>query len=58
VALSDAALARDPAGNGPLGLSMQTTSTALSGGWRTRDTLVVAAGAVTGLIAAAIIVLL
>jgi hypothetical protein len=37
---------------------MQTTSTALSGGWRPRDTLIVAAGAVTGLIAAAIIVLL
>jgi len=58
VALSDAALTRDPAANGPLPLSMQTTSTALSGGWRPRDTLVVAAGAVTGLIAAAIIVLL
>jgi serine/threonine-protein kinase len=58
VALSDAALTRDPAANSPLPLSMQTTSTALSGGWRRRDTLVVAAGAVTGLIAAAIIVLL
>jgi len=58
VALSDAALTRDPAANGPLPLSMQTTSTALSGGWRPRDTLVVAAGAVSGLIAAAIIVLL
>jgi serine/threonine-protein kinase len=58
VALSDAALTRDPAANSPLPLSMQTTSTALSGGWRPRDTLVVAAGAVTGLIAAAIIVLL
>jgi serine/threonine-protein kinase len=58
VALSDAALTGDPAANSPLALSMQTTSTALSGGWRPRDTLVVAAGAVTGLIAAAIIVLL
>ena len=58
VALSDAALTRDPAASGPLPLSMQTTSTALSGGWRPRDTLIVAAGAVTGLIAAAIIVLL
>jgi serine/threonine-protein kinase len=58
VALSDAALTSDPAANSPLPLSMQTTSTALSGGWRPRDTLVVAAGAVTGLIAAAIIVLL
>jgi len=58
VALSDAALTRDPAANHPLQLSMQTTSTALSGGWRLRDTLVVAAGAISGLIAAAIIVLL
>jgi serine/threonine protein kinase len=58
VALSDAALTNDPAANHPLPLSMQTTSAALSGGWRPRDTLVVAAGAVSGLIAAAIIVLL
>ena len=58
VALSDAALTRDPAANAPLPLSMQTTSTALSGGWRLRDTLVVAAGALGGLIAAAVIVLL
>jgi serine/threonine protein kinase len=58
VALSDAALTGDSAANGPLPLSMQTTSTALSGGWRPRDTLVVAVGAISGLIAAAIIVLL
>ena len=58
VALSDAALSSDPAANPPLPLSMQIASTALSGGWRPRDTLVVAAGAVSGLIAAAIIVLL
>ncbi len=57
-ALSEAALTRDPAANHPLPLSMQTTSTALSGGWRPRDTLVVAVGAACGLIAAAIIVLL
>jgi hypothetical protein len=37
---------------------MQTTSTALSGGWRPRDTLVVAAGVLAGLVAAAFIVLL
>jgi len=57
VALSDAALASNPAAGTPP-LTMQTTSTALSGGWRPRDTLVVAAGAVAGLLAAAIIVLL
>jgi serine/threonine-protein kinase len=57
VALSDAALTSDPAAS-TLPLTMQTTSTALSGGWRPRDTLVVAASAVAGLIAAAIIVLL
>ncbi|MDH3320575.1 MAG: serine/threonine protein kinase [Betaproteobacteria bacterium] len=57
VALSDAALSRDPAA-GTLPLTMQTTSEALSGGWRPRDTLVVAAGAGAGLLAAAIIVLL
>jgi eukaryotic-like serine/threonine-protein kinase len=57
VALSDAALTSDPAAGTPP-LTMQTTSTALSGGWRPRDTLVVAAGAVAGLLAAAIIVLL
>jgi hypothetical protein len=37
---------------------MQTTSAALSGGWRLRDTLVVAAGVAGGLIVAAVIVLL
>jgi eukaryotic-like serine/threonine-protein kinase len=56
VALSDAALSSNPAADTPL--TMQTTSTALSGGWRPRDTLVVAAGAAVGLLAAAIIVLL
>jgi len=56
VALSDAALSSDRAAGTPL--AMQTTSAALSGGWRSRDTLVVAAGAVVGLLAAAIIVLL
>jgi serine/threonine-protein kinase len=54
VALSDAA---DPTAS-TLPLTMQTTTTALNGGWRARDTLVVAAAALTGLIAAAIIVLL
>jgi serine/threonine-protein kinase len=58
VALSEAALTRDPAANLPLPLSMQTTSAALSGGWRLRDTLVVAAGVAGGLIVAAVIVLL
>jgi len=57
VALSDAALTSDPAAN-TLPLTMQTTSKALSGGWRPRDTLVVAVSALAGLIAAAIIVLL
>ena len=55
VALSGAALSTDAAGN-TLPLTMQTTSTALSGGWSPRDTVIVAAGAVAGLIAAAIIV--
>jgi serine/threonine protein kinase len=57
VALSDAALSADPTAS-TLPLTMQTTSTALSGGWRPRDTLVVAAGTVAGLIAAAVIALL
>jgi len=57
VALSDAALSADPAAS-TLPLTMQTTSTALSGGWRPRDTLVVAVGAAAGLLAAAVIVLL
>ena len=56
VALSDAALSTDPAN--PLPLTMQTTSTALSGGWGLRDTLVVAAAVLAGLLVAAIIVLL
>ncbi|MEO8718335.1 MAG: serine/threonine-protein kinase [Burkholderiales bacterium] len=57
VALSEAALSKDPAA-GNLPLTMQTTSTALSGGWRLRDTLVIAAGAIAGILAAALIVLL
>jgi len=57
VALSDAALTSDPSAH-TLPLTMQTTSTALSGGWRPRDTLVLAASALAGLIAAAVIVLL
>ncbi|MDH4324484.1 MAG: serine/threonine protein kinase [Betaproteobacteria bacterium] len=57
VALSDAAQTSDPTAN-TLPLTMQTTSTALSGGWRPRDTLVVATSAVAGLIVAALIVLL
>jgi serine/threonine-protein kinase len=57
VALSDAALAGGAAAKS-LPLTMQTTSTALSGGWRPRDTLIVAAAALAGLVAAAVIVLL
>lgn len=38
-------------------LAMQTTTTNLSGGWTTRDTLIVAAGVLAGLVAASIIVL-
>ncbi len=57
VALSDAALAGNASAQ-PLPLTMQTTSTALSGGWRLRDTVVVAAGVLAGLIVAALIVLL
>jgi serine/threonine-protein kinase len=57
VALSEAALAGGASAKS-LPLTMQTTSTALSGGWRPRDTLVVAAGVLAGLVAAAFIVLL
>jgi serine/threonine-protein kinase len=55
VALSDAAR-QDMASTLPL--TMQTTTSALSGGWRPRDTLVVAVGTVIGLITAALIVFL
>ncbi|MEX2197345.1 MAG: serine/threonine-protein kinase [Burkholderiales bacterium] len=57
VALSDAARQDDPMAN-TLPLSMQTSTTDLNGGWQTRDTLVVAAAALSGLIAAVLIVLL
>jgi serine/threonine-protein kinase len=57
VALSDATRRDDPMAN-TLPLSMQATTTDLSGGWRPRDTLVVASAALSGLIAAALIVLL
>jgi eukaryotic-like serine/threonine-protein kinase len=57
VALSDAGQTIDPA-VAKLPASMQTTTTALSTGWKPRDTVVVATGALAGLIAAAIIVML
>ena len=57
VALSDAARQDDPIAH-TLPLSMQTSTTDLNGGWRARDTLVVAAAALSGLIAAVLIVLL
>jgi eukaryotic-like serine/threonine-protein kinase len=56
VALSDAARQGRPPEVGAT-LTMQTTTTALSGGWTARDTLIVAAGVLAGLVAAAIIVL-
>lgn len=56
VALSDAARQGGPTEVGAA-LTMQTTMAALSDGWTTRDTLVVAAGVIAGLLAAAIIVL-
>jgi len=55
VALSDATRGADPAAS-TMPLTMQTTR-ASAGGWQPRDTLVVAAGALAGLIAAAVIVL-
>jgi serine/threonine-protein kinase len=56
VALSESAMRSDPAAN-PLPLTMQTTTTALSGGWRPRDTMVVAGAAAAGLVAAALVVM-
>ncbi len=56
VALSDTAQANDPTAS-TLPLTMQTTAMAMSGGWKRRDTAIVAAGAVAGLIVAALIVL-
>ncbi len=55
VALSDAAKPSDPTAS-TLPLSMQTTAMAMSGGWKPRDTLFVVAGAIAGLIVAALIV--
>jgi hypothetical protein len=55
VALSDAARTSDPAAS-TLPVTMQTTAMVLSGGWRRRDTAFVAAGALAGLIVAALIV--
>jgi len=55
VALSDAAMPSDPTAS-TLPLSMQTTAMAMSGGWKRRDTVFVAAGAIAGLIVAALIV--
>lgn len=55
VALSDAAMPSDPTAS-TLPLSMQTTAMAMSGGWKPRDTLFVVAGAIAGLIVAALIV--
>lgn len=55
VALSDTAQANDPTAS-TLPLTMQTTANAMSGGWKQRDTAIVAAGAIAGLIVAALIV--
>ena len=55
VALSDTAKPSDPAAS-TLPITMQTTAMVMSGGWRRRDTLFVAAGAIAGLVVAAIIV--
>jgi eukaryotic-like serine/threonine-protein kinase len=57
VALSVAGQTIDPAPT-KLPLTMQTTTTVLGSGWKPRDTVVIATGALAGLIAAAIIVLL
>jgi serine/threonine protein kinase len=57
VALSDAGQTIDPSA-AKLPLSMQTTTTVLGSGWKPRDTVVVATGALAGLIAAAIIAML
>ncbi len=55
VALSDAAKGSDPTAN-TLPLTMQTTAMVMAGGWKQRDTAIVAAGAVAGLVVAALIV--
>jgi hypothetical protein len=55
VALSDTAKPSDPAAS-TLPITMQTTAMVMSGGWRRRDTLFVAAGAVAGLVVAVLIV--
>jgi serine/threonine-protein kinase len=55
VALSDAAKPADPAAS-TLPITMQTTAMAMSGGWRRRDTLIVAGSALAGLVVAALIV--
>ena len=56
VALSDATSGADPSAS-TMPLSMQPAA-AFAGGWKPRDTVVVAAGALAGLLAAAAIVLL
>jgi hypothetical protein len=53
VALSDTA---KPGAAGATPVTMQTTAMVIGGGWKRRDTAVVAAGALAGLIVAAIIV--
>jgi len=55
VALSDAAKPSDPTAS-TLPITMQTTAMVMSGGWTQRDTAVVAAGAIAGLIVAALVV--
>jgi hypothetical protein len=55
VALGDATRGADPSAS-TMPLTMQTT-VAHAGAWRLRDTFVVAAGALAGLVAAAVIVL-
>jgi len=56
VALSDAARRSDPSA-GTLPFPLQATHPAAGGGWKPRDTLIVIAGAIAGLIVAALIVL-
>jgi hypothetical protein len=54
-ALSDAAKSSERAAS-PVPITMQTTAMVMHGGWNRRDTAVVVAGALIGLIVAAIIV--
>jgi len=56
VALSDAAVASNPSASALPG-ALQSATTIVGAGWRPSDTVVVAAGALAGLVAAAIIVL-